>query len=61
MNQIEFALYVASLLKIYKEKYPQYHCEKEYCCGICDRFYPCLFDLLDKIKKHAINQQKIIK
>ncbi len=28
------------------------------CCGICDNFYPCLFDLLRKIKSHAIKKLK---
>lgn len=58
MEQKEFVLYVSNLLKNYKENHPQYHCENSYCCGLCDKFYPCLFDLLEKIKQHAICQRK---
>ncbi len=58
MKQKEFADYASALLHIYKDKYPQFHCEKNYCCGICDRFYPCLLDILDKVKKYSLDQRK---
>lgn len=53
-----FIKYASSLLKIYKTEYPQYHCQKEYCCGLCDRFFTCLLFLTDEIKMHVLNQQK---
>ena len=60
MLQNDFGLYVNKLLntrrKKEKSKYPCSH--NDACCGICDNFYPCLFDLLRKIKSHAINQLK---
>jgi hypothetical protein len=36
-----------------KDKFPCSH--NDACCGICNNFYPCLFDLLRKIKQCAIN------
>lgn len=58
MKQIEFINYTIAILNIYKRKYPQYHCKETYCCGLCDKFYPCLFDLLEKIKQQAILQRE---
>jgi hypothetical protein len=58
MKQKDFTLFAGILLNTYKLKYPQYHCKKNYCCGICDRFYSCLFDLLEKISQHAKAQLK---
>ena len=58
MNQLD--IYISNLLNFHREnskdKYP---CNlNDACCGICDHFYPCLFDLLRKIKSHAFNNFK---
>ena len=58
MEQKEFSLYVSSILKIYKEKHLQYHCKKEYCCGLCDRFYTCILYLTEEIKQHTLKSQQ---
>ena len=59
MKQEFFVKYAGRLLSIYKEiNGKQYHCEKNYCCGLCDRFYTCLIDICDRVKEQAIIKRK---
>ncbi len=58
MKQDDFFAYTHILLQVRKQKINEYHCKHTNCCGICDRFYPCLFSILDEIKAHAETQRK---
>ena len=58
MEQNKFMLYCASLLKISKQNNIQYHCKKEYCCGLCDRYYTCLLDILKKMTEQLLKDQQ---
>jgi hypothetical protein len=56
MNRNEIIKYMGLLLNTYREEHKnQYPCShNDCCCGICDRYYPCLFDLIRIIKKQVI-------
>lgn len=58
MKQSDFLYYAGKLLSIHKKKINEFHCQRVNCCGICDKFYPCLFDLLKNIKNKAIEGRK---
>jgi len=58
MNQQDYMVLVGNLMHEYKERHPSYHCKLTNCCGICERFYPCLYYILSEIKNHTEKQQK---
>ena len=51
------AIYVGHLLNLKRQHDPQPDCKINSCCGICDKFYPCLYDSLDQIQEWSKQSQ----
>ena len=58
MEQKLFGKIVIHMMDNYKENHLLYDCALTNCCGICDKFYPCLYQILEEIKNHAEKQQQ---
>lgn len=52
------SIYAGHLLSLKRKHDPQPDCKKYDCCGICDKFYPCLYDSIDELKKWTDDGQK---
>ena len=40
---------IGKLLHEYRNKYPQSECHKTICCGICDKYYACLYYIFEEL------------
>ena len=52
------AIYAGHLLSLKREHDPQPDSKKVDCCGICDKFYPCLYESIQQLKDWTDNGQK---
>jgi len=49
MIRVDKQILLGKLLNDYKIKYPQYDCKFQDCCGICDKYYACIYNILEEL------------
>jgi hypothetical protein len=60
MNSIDKQILIGNLLAEYKIKYPQSDCKFQDCCGICDKYYSCLYYIFEElIKETKFSEKKL--
>ncbi|HUS50441.1 MAG TPA: hypothetical protein VMZ91_09770 [Candidatus Paceibacterota bacterium] len=51
---------ISRLLNWYSENYPQPDCSLHDCCGICDKYFACLYFIFEELIKKTKFSEKCL-